>query len=78
MKLHWSPKSPYVRKVMICAHELNLADKIEKVTAAASPINRNKNIIAHNPLGQVPTLITDDGQMLADSRVSAREGAREG
>ena len=22
MKLHWSPRSPYVRKVMIAAHEL--------------------------------------------------------
>ena len=22
MKLHWSPKSPYVRKVMIVAHEI--------------------------------------------------------
>ena len=69
MKLFFSPTSPYVRKVMIAAHELNLADRIEKVTAAASPINRNPNIIVHNPLGQVPTLITDDGQMLADSRV---------
>ena len=26
MKLHWSPRSPYVRKVMIFAHETGLAD----------------------------------------------------
>lgn len=69
MKLYFSPTSPYVRKVMVCAHELGLADKIEKLSCAASPINRDKNIIAQNPLGQVPTLIADDGQMLADSRV---------
>ena len=69
MKLFYSPTSPYVRKVLVCAHELGLAGRIENVAAAASPINRSKEIIAHNPLGQVPTLITDDGQMLADSRV---------
>jgi len=27
MKLHWSPRSPYVRKVMIAAHETGLADR---------------------------------------------------
>jgi glutathione S-transferase len=69
MKLFFSPTSPYVRKVMVCAHELGLADRIEKLACGASPINRDKNIIAHNPLGQVPTLVADDGQMLADSRV---------
>jgi glutathione S-transferase len=69
MKLFFSPTSPYVRKVLVCAHELKLADRIEKVACAASPINRDKTIIAQNPLGQVPTLIADDGRMLADSRV---------
>lgn len=69
MKLFFSPTSPYVRKVMIVAHELGLAGQIEKVNAAAHPINRDRNIIAQNPLGQVPTLIADDGTMIADSRV---------
>jgi glutathione S-transferase len=69
MKLYFSSTSPYVRKVMVCAHELGLADRIEKVACAASPINRDKTIIDKNPLGQVPTLVADDGQMLADSRV---------
>ncbi len=31
MKLHWSSRSPYVRKVMICAYELGLADRIERI-----------------------------------------------
>jgi glutathione S-transferase len=31
MKLHWSPRSPFVRKVMVAAHELGLAEKIECV-----------------------------------------------
>jgi glutathione S-transferase len=29
MKLHWSPRSPFVRKVMIVVHELGLGDRIE-------------------------------------------------
>lgn len=69
MKLFYSPTSPYVRKVLVVAHELGLADKIELHKEAANPVDRNPKIVAHNPLGQVPTLITDDGQMLADSRV---------
>jgi hypothetical protein len=31
MLLHWSPRSPYVRKVLIVAHEAGLADRIETV-----------------------------------------------
>lgn len=69
MKLLYSPTSPYVRKVLVVAHEVSLADRIEIEKQAANPVDRNPRIVAHNPLGQVPTLITDDGQMLADSRV---------
>ncbi len=69
MKLFHSPTSPYVRKVLLAAHELGLAGRIELLPSAAHPINRDKEIIALNPLGQVPTFITDDGTVLADSRV---------
>ena len=69
MKVYYSPFSPYVRKVLVVAHELGLAERIEKLPSAAHPVNRDKEIIAHNPLGQVPTFFTDDGRMLADSRV---------
>jgi len=69
MKLFFSPTSPYVRKVLAVAHEVGLAGRIEKVACAANPVNRDASIIARNPLGQVPTLLTDDGTMLADSRV---------
>jgi glutathione S-transferase len=69
MKVFYSPFSGFVRKVLVAAHELGLADRIEKLPAAAHPVDRDRTIIAHNPLGQVPTLITDDGRVLADSRV---------
>jgi|GEM_PF-5258006 len=29
MKLVWSAASPFARKVMVVAHELNIADRVE-------------------------------------------------
>src|SRR5690606_38776840 len=69
MKIYFSPASPFVRKCMAVAHETGLVDRIEKLPSAANPVNRDRTVIASNPLGQVPTLITDDGQALYDSRV---------
>ena len=69
MKLYYAPASPFVRKCLVVAAELGLRDRIELVTAAAHPVNRDKNVVAHNPLGKIPTLITDDGSALYDSRV---------
>lgn len=69
MKIFYSPASPFVRKCMVIAHELGQADRIEKLPSAAGPVARDQSIIPNNPLGQVPTFITDDGQILFDSRV---------
>ena len=69
MKLFYSGASPYVRKCMVVAHELGLAARIEHLPAAAHPVNRDQNIVRNNPLGKVPTLLTDDGTVLYDSRV---------
>jgi glutathione S-transferase len=69
MKLFYSPTSPFVRKCLICAEELGLRQRIELVPAAPHPVNRDRSLIALNPLGKVPTLITDQGAVLYDSRV---------
>ena len=69
MKLFFSPTSPYVRKCMVVAHEVGLVGRIELLPAAAHPVTRDPTIIASNPLGKVPTLVTDDGTPLYDSRV---------
>ncbi len=69
MKLYFSPASPFARKVMAVAHEVGLADRIEIETTGAHPVNRSDLIRAENPLGQIPTLVTDDGTALYDSRV---------
>jgi glutathione S-transferase len=69
MKLRHNPASPYVRKVMACAHELGLADKIELLSTAVSPVETNTTLAAENPLMKIPALTTDDGQVLFDSPV---------
>jgi glutathione S-transferase len=69
MKVFYSPASPYVRKVLAVGIELGLADRIEKLASAANPINRDATIVAHNPMGKVPTFFTDSDYALYDSRV---------
>jgi glutathione S-transferase len=69
LTLYFSPTSPFVRKVLATAIELGIEAEIERIESPAHPVNRNQTIIAKNPLGQVPTLITDDGTVLYDSRV---------
>jgi glutathione S-transferase len=69
MKLHWSPKSPYVRKVMVCAHELGMVDRLELVRSVAAMLKPNPAIMADNPLSKIPTLVREDGSTLFDSVV---------
>ena len=69
MKLHWSPRSPFVRKVMILAHETGLAEQITCVRSVAIAKSPNAQIMADNPLNKIPTLVLDDGTPVFDSRV---------
>jgi glutathione S-transferase len=69
LKLHWSPKSPYVRKVMVCAHELELVERLELVRSVAAMLKPNPAIMADNPLSKIPTLVREDGSTLFDSVV---------
>jgi glutathione S-transferase len=71
MKLHWSPRSPFVRKVMIAAHELGLADRITCVRTVAATTRPHAELMEDNPLSKIPTLVLDDGTVLYDSPVSA-------
>jgi glutathione S-transferase len=67
MKLFFAAASPFARKVIVCAAELGIA--LERVPAAPHPINRDRSVVASNPLGKVPTAVADDGTALYDSRV---------
>jgi glutathione S-transferase len=67
MRLRWSKRSPFVRKVMVCAHEMGLVDRLELVETHVSMLKPHPDLMRSNPLGRIPTLETDDGQILYDS-----------
>ena len=69
MKLHWSPSSPFVRKVMICTHEMGVADRMEKINSRVKFGSGNPEVTRDNPLGKIPTMILDNGETLFDSDV---------
>lgn len=69
MKLHWSPRSPFVRKVMIVAHECGLADRLQCVRTVAEMTKPHAELMRDNPLSKIPTLVLDDGTALYDSLV---------
>lgn len=72
MHLHWSPFSPFVRMVMLTAHEHGIADRIVTIRSPASMSSSNDAILPHNPLGKLPTLVLPDGSGIFDSRVICR------
>jgi glutathione S-transferase len=69
MKLYYSATSPYVRKVVVCAPELGLADRLELLPTKVVPTEPNRDYGGVAPLMKVPALVRDDGQPLFDSIV---------
>ena len=69
MLLHWSPRSPYVRKVLITAHETGLADGIETVRTVVAASEPNVELMKENPQSRLPTLRLADGTVIYDSIV---------
>jgi glutathione S-transferase len=76
LSVYYSPYSPYVRKVLVCAAELGM--HVERLASNVNPVTRDATVVARNPLGQVPTLLAgqqeqaherDDEGALYDSRV---------
>ncbi len=67
MKLYHSPLSPFVRRVKITAMEHNLFDQIEIEDSDHSDMFKGVN--PASPLGKIPSLVLDNGDMLFDSVV---------
>lgn len=67
LTLHWSPKSPFVRKVMLAAYELGLEDRIARVRTVTTMLKPNPTLLPDNPLSKIPTLLLEDGTPLYDS-----------
>lgn len=64
MKLLFAPASPYSSKVRMAARHLGIELEEIRVNTAENP----PELVDANPLGKIPTLITDDGTAIFDSR----------
>jgi glutathione S-transferase len=69
MQLFHTSTSPFVRKVMVVAHELGLADRITTEFLRPVPTSADARLSATNPLSKIPALVRDDGTALYDSSV---------
>ncbi len=69
MKLYITTPSPFARKVRIVAREKGLSARVEEI--AVDPYANAPELLATNPVVQVPTLIAEDGLPLTDSPVIA-------
>lgn len=67
MKLHFSPASPFARKVLACAIARGIDNRIE--TVATDPHGSPAELLKANPLAKIPCLITQDGHAVYDSPV---------
>lgn len=67
MKLFYTPNSPYARIGRVFVLERGLRGRVSfEPTTVRDP---NSALLAINPSGKVPTLQTDDGFVLAETRV---------
>jgi len=64
MKILYTPASPYSAKVRMAACYAGIA--LDSVIV--DPMNNQPELIEHNPLGKIPTLVTQDGKAIFDSR----------
>jgi len=67
MKLYITVPSPFARKCRIVAREKGLIDRIEEIVV--DPYANAPELLASNPVVQVPTLIAEDGLPISDSPV---------
>ncbi|MBU6960008.1 glutathione S-transferase [Pseudomonas sp. CVAP len=69
MTLFHNPASPYVRKVMVLLHETGQLDRVALQHSQLTPVSPDATLNQDNPLGKIPALRLDDGNVLYDSRV---------
>src|SRR3569833_2727003 len=63
MKLYGTLTSPYVRKVRAFLHEKGLAHDF----VIEAPSDAAGNVARRNPLGKIPVLVRDDGEVVFES-----------
>ena len=70
MQLFSWPSSPYVRKALLVAHEVGVFDKLHLVDAGSD--DQITELKCANPIGQIPTLILDNGSVIFESNEVCR------
>lgn len=66
-KLRSSESSPFARKCRVALKHLKLEDQV--VIEPAATQDPNDTLRQQNPLGKLPALVLEDGQVIVDSRV---------
>jgi glutathione S-transferase len=70
MRLFVTKPSPYARKAWAAVFELDLERRVDIVELEARlPSTPKPDLEAVNPLGKVPSLVTDEGRLILDSPV---------
>ncbi len=67
MKLYCSRTSPYARKIRVTILELGIENLVEEIDV--DPFADNPEFLAANPFSKIPTLVTEHGESLPDSRL---------
>jgi len=69
MKLHFSPSSPFARKVLVVAMERGLDEGIELILT--DPFSEESGLRDVNPLSKIPALELEDGRVIIESALIA-------
>jgi glutathione S-transferase len=69
MKLYCNLTSPFARKVRVVLRELGWGDRVEEVVIDPFSSQLPTEFLAANPLSRIPTLVTDHGEALPDSKL---------
>jgi len=67
--LHWSPRSPFVRKVLIAIHEKGISEQVDCVRSLVPTDDPGLPIFDDNPVGTIPTIVLEDGRSFFGSSV---------
>lgn len=67
MKLFTTPNSPYGRIVRVMIEETGLSGRVE--TEFVTVRDAKSALLAYNPTGKVPSLLTDSGEVLSETRI---------
>jgi len=67
MRLFTTPNSPYGRIVRVMLIETGLDDRVETVFVTVR--DPNSALLAYNPGGKVPSLLTGSGEVLSETRI---------